>query len=367
MDAVDIGNSDALPQWLVAGETFTDEELLDTADTTPDFPKRVTTRYQHIRSLGTGGSGEVVLAHDNDIGRRVAIKRYTPTRDSGQAKARFLREVRTLGELEHPHIVPIHDVGLDDEGYYFVMRLVEGETLKEIIRRLREGEREAHERYTFAVRAQIGLALIHATAYAHAKGIVHRDIKPANVMVGTHGEVQLVDWGIATRAGQTGAIVGSPAYMAPEQATAGPVDARSDVYSLGVLLHELFTLDHYLREVDTVERVLEATSTTPVPFASTLRHRFQGPVPAEFAWVVDRATGKRPHERYDTADLFAEDLQRALDGDFDCACPVTWQKWTLRQLGDTVDHRPMVLPAMVGLNLTVLSGLMGAVGWMWVS
>ena len=155
-------------------------------------------RYEPIRQLGMGGMGEVVLVHDQDIARPVAIKRLLPELDDAATLVRFVDEIRTVGQLEHPNIVPIHDVGVDEQGrYFFVMKYVEGETLEAIIEKLRAGDAAYHKRYTIERRMEIFLGVLHALEFAHSHGIVHRDIKPANVMVGRYGEVVLMDWGIA--------------------------------------------------------------------------------------------------------------------------------------------------------------------------
>ena len=157
-------------------------------------------RYETIRRLGEGGFGEVVGARDNDIGREVAVKRLHPEMRSPAVLARFAEEVRTIGSLEHPNIIPIHDVGVQENGdYYFVMKYVAGETLESIIEKLAAGDRDTHARFGVERRVQIFTSLLEAVAFAHSKGILHRDIKPANVMVGAYGEVVLMDWGIAKR------------------------------------------------------------------------------------------------------------------------------------------------------------------------
>ena len=164
----------------------------------PPGARQARSRYEPVKLLGAGGMGEVVLVQDQDIARRVAIKRLLPEMTHPALLARFVDEIRTVGRLEHPNIVPIHDVGVDELGrYYFVMKFVEGETLESIIAKLSAGDPAYHARYSYERRIEIFLGLLHALEYAHANGVVHRDIKPANVMVGRYGEVVLMDWGIA--------------------------------------------------------------------------------------------------------------------------------------------------------------------------
>ena len=234
-------------------------------------------RYRVERELGRGGMGEVSLATDQDIGRRVAVKRLLSQQPS--TLARFVDEVRTIGRLEHPNIVPIHDVGVDAEGrYFFVMKFVDGETLSSIIRRLADGDAKAHARFGFEQRLDIFIGLVRALQFAHERGIIHRDIKPDNIMVGPFGEVMLMDWGIARAIGEDdapsdaeaalasdracetsdGAVIGTPMYMSPEQAggQTSTLDARSDLYSAFVVLFELLTLHVYIRDAQSVMDVL---------------------------------------------------------------------------------------------------------------
>lgn len=206
--------------------------------------------------------GEVVKVRDNDIGRVVALKRLHPGVNDDSTLVRFIDEVRVVGELEHPNIVPIHDVGVDAKGdYFFVMKYVPGETLETVIEKLAAGDPEYHAKFPFERRVAIFEALLEAVRYTHVNGIVHRDIKPTNVMVGPYGEVMLMDFGIARRLRQpwteqgpagsgeapsgkalfstrVGSLLGTPGYMSPEQARGEPVGERSDIYSLCVLFHE---------------------------------------------------------------------------------------------------------------------------------
>ena len=154
----------------------------------------------------------MVRARDNDIGRDVAVKRLHAGLNHSELYARFIEEVRTVGQLEHPNIVPIHDAGLDAQGYFFVMKHVEGESLASIIARLAAGDPVAHGRWPFERRIDVIRKVLEALRYAHSKGVVHRDIKPANILVGPMGEVFLLDWGIAKR--ERGAP--QPSAAAPE-------------------------------------------------------------------------------------------------------------------------------------------------------
>ncbi|MBK6534374.1 MAG: serine/threonine protein kinase [Deltaproteobacteria bacterium] len=128
----------------------------------------------------------------------MAIKRLRPEHANTSALLRFAQEVRTIGSLEHPNIVPVHDVGIDEEGkHYFVMKYVEGETLESVIEKLQAHDPATERRFPIEARAQLFLGILRAVQYAHARGIIHRDIKPANIMVGPYGEVMLMDWGLA--------------------------------------------------------------------------------------------------------------------------------------------------------------------------
>jgi serine/threonine-protein kinase len=329
-------------------------------------------RFETRRSLGQGGIGEVVAAMDQDIGREVAIKRLRGDVQGAAAVARFVDEIRTVGALEHPNIVPIHDVGVDDDGsLYFVMRCVQGETLESVIERLAAGDPLAHAQWTHERRVHVFRQLLDAVAFAHERGYVHRDIKPANIMVGHWGEVFLMDWGIAKPVGapdipspstgtasatgervtstHVGSVLGTPAYMSPEQARGEPVDARSDVYSLCVLLHELLGLKHYLDHCSTVEAVLDGVQHAHAPAPSFIPSPHQAPAPMDMSWYVRKGLAKEPARRYQSAREMIERLDAREEGLVPVQCPVTFSKRMMREQIRFIDRHPMLYMAMLGL------------------
>ncbi len=202
----------------------------------PSAPPGSERRYEVMQVLGAGGMGEVALAEDHDIQRKVALKRLRPDARSEPALARFAEEVGIIGQLEHPNITPVHDVGIDEEGqHYFVMKYVDGETLESIIDKLAAGAPGYAERFGTDERVEIFVGILNAVRYAHARGVVHRDLKPANIMVGRYSEVTVVDWGIAKKRDSAEAgsgLDGTPLYMSPEQAAGdlAAVGERSDIY-----------------------------------------------------------------------------------------------------------------------------------------
>jgi serine/threonine-protein kinase len=335
-----------------------------------------------VRPLGEGGMGEVVLVTDHDIGRQVAVKRLKAGPAEEAAVLRFAEEVRTVGHLEHPGIVPIHDVGVDENGqHYLVMKYVEGETLEEIIRQLKQGNPKYVERFDHVHRAQVFLSLLQALRYAHEKGIIHRDLKPANVMVGPYGEVMLMDWGIAKkiergvkdegslahadtadatdpkRLIQTahGALLGTPLYMSPEQALGRTheLDERSDIYSATLLFVELMTLAHPFADKKTVQELLVAQAKEDIT-GDTLRPlAFKAQLPMEFAWFVLEGLDKDPAKRFQSVAEMETQLGRILSGKVRMQCHVTATKRVLQELIHWIDRHPMIFTAM--LFLSVLS------------
>ncbi|MEM7246449.1 MAG: bifunctional serine/threonine-protein kinase/formylglycine-generating enzyme family protein [Acidobacteriota bacterium] len=286
-------------------------------------------RYQIRRKLAEGGMGKVYLAHDRDLLRNVALKVCRSNTDA--YTVRFLEESQILGQLGHPNIVPLHDVGLDSTGrLYCTMRLVQGKTLAEVIEALRKGEDdELREQFSLPRRVQVFIQVTQAIAYAHAKGVVHRDLKPANVMLGEHGEVQVLDWGLAkvldkasvttgTARDQTmaGQVMGTPGYMAPEQAIGGDVDERADVFALGAILYELLALCRAFNGKSHVELIRNVLADKPVP---PRERRPDGNIPEGLERACLSALRADPADRVPSAADLLDAVQSWFDEEADRA------------------------------------------------
>lgn len=263
----------------------------------------VNERYRVLRRLGSGGMADVYLCEDLTLGRRVALKVLSSrfARDQ-QFIERFRREAKAAAGLNHPNLVAIHDWGEIDGTYFIVMEYVEGETLKELVRR--------RGRLNGSEALDIGLGLLAAVGYAHRHGVVHRDIKSQNILMDRSGTAKVTDFGIA-RAGdsgmtEAGSILGTAQYLAPEQARGEAVDERSDLYSVGIVLYEMLT------------GVVPFTGDTAVTVA--MKHVNEVPpepsevipgMPYALNQIVMKALAKDPALRYQTAEDFARDLRAA--------------------------------------------------------
>ena len=253
----------------------------------PTLPER----YRPIAVIGRGGMGVVWRAHDAELDRDVAVKVLAEHVVADALAVRLRREARILARLEHPGIIAVHDSGvLEDGRAWYVMRLVRGERLDEAARRFD----------TVGEVLRIMLRLADTIAFAHRQGIIHRDLKPANVMVGPFGEVLVLDWGVAGAVGSAGAgpvpppasdpevtahgaVLGTPGYMAPEQAAGVATDTRSDIFGLGAILRDMLVA-------------------------------LPGKVPPPLASIRDRAMADDPAARYADATALRDDLARFQDG-----------------------------------------------------
>jgi serine/threonine-protein kinase len=290
-------------------------------------------RYRVRGVLGAGGMGEVRAVSDAWIGRDVAKKTLLRSlRDSTAARQRFLREIRVQGQLEHPGIVPVYDVGVGEGGELsFTMRRVKGTTLAAIVEGLAAEDQALVERFSRRKLLTAFSAVCMTVHYAHTRGVVHRDLKPGNVMLGDFGEVYVLDWGIAKLLTEEASVsdyasaeistegrrvVGTLGYMAPEQASGenDSIDARTDVYALGVILFELLALENVLTGLDA--RAAFRAVTEGVDARPTTRPR-GADVPPELETICVRATAFDRDGRYPSARALSEAVERYLDGDRD--------------------------------------------------
>ncbi len=259
-------------------------------------------RYRIIHHLGQGGFGRVYLAHDDDLNRPVAIKVPRPERVSRPEDIEaYLNEARILASLDHPHIVPVYDVGRTDDGLCFVVsKLVEGTDLSHFMKATRLSPEQA---------AGLVATVAEALHYAHTRRLVHRDIKPANILIDTKGKPHVVDFGLALKDedfGRRAGFAGTPAYMSPEQASGEGhrVDGRSDIFSLGVVMYEWMSGELPFRGESRMEIMEQIVNTEPRP-----PRQMDDTLPKELERICLKALSKRVAERYTTAKDMAEDLR----------------------------------------------------------
>lgn len=300
---------------------FLNDAALERLREAADSPDLSGTRYRLVEKLGQGGMGGVYCVEDTELERKVALKVISVPGPEGAWTARLLQEARIIAKLEHPGIVPVHDIGtLADGRPFYTMKLVQGKRLDDYVAAVP----------SLSDRLRIFLRICDAIAFAHAHGVLHRDLKPANVMIGPFGEVLVMDWGLSkwmrppnsanfapvqtpvansdvlqNGVSAHGSIVGTPGYMAPEQARgARPADHRADIYSLGVLL-----------------QFLMVTADPPI-------------IAKPLSAIRVRATAEDPECRYQAVPELASDIAHFLDGVAVSAYPEgplarTW-RWILR-------------------------------------
>ena len=280
---------------------------------------QIVSHYRIIDRLGEGGMGEVYLAEDTNLGRRVAIKFPTLTSHEHDYRGRFLREARAISELSSPNIATLFDYGETSDGHPFlVMEFVRGQTLSEM---LRKGE------LTLPRVLQIIEDVAAALSEPHARGIVHRDIKPSNSMVNERGQVKVLDFGLAKQLNEdqihlsepeaqtllavrtrSGVVLGTPAYLSPEQAMGTDVDARSDVFALGGVLYECVTGQPAFPGGSVIEIAAKVIHVEPVPPS-----KVSPSVPPKLDAVILKALAKKPEQRYQSTDELVIDLRAVRD------------------------------------------------------
>ncbi|MBI2071450.1 MAG: protein kinase [Gemmatimonadetes bacterium] len=268
------------------------------------FRAALADRYVVERELGSGGMATVYLAQDRKHRRKVAVKILKPELAALIGPARFLREIEIAAKLAHPHILPLYDSGEAEGVLYYVMPYVAGESLRERLSRERQ--------LPVDDALQVAREVADALEYAHRHGVIHRDIKPENILLQERHAV-VADFGIAravsaaggSRLTQTGLVVGTPAYMSPEQATGDPADHRSDIYALGCVVYEMLAgVPPFVGA--TVDAVLARRLTDPAPPVRTLRDL----VPQHVDGAIQRALARTPADRFPTAAQFLEAIAR---------------------------------------------------------
>lgn len=261
-------------------------------------------RYEVLGKLGEGAMGTVYRAFDPLLERIVAIKTIkldlTPA-EREDFEARFFKEAKSAARLNHPAIVTVFDAGKEDDVAYIAMECLQGKDLRQMIQKV---PTLSHPRM-----AEIAATVADGLDYAHRNGVVHRDVKPANIMVLDNGSVKIADFGIAQLQNSaktlTGQVLGTPKYMSPEQITGVPVDGRSDIFSLGVVLYQMLTSISPF-ESSSVSAIMYKVIHEPAMLPSLIARD----VPRGFEYILARALAKKPEDRYQTAAEMAADLRR---------------------------------------------------------
>ena len=312
--------------------------------------------YEIVRLLGRGGMGVVYQARHVRLHRLVALKTLAAAQDDPVQEARFQREAETAARLQHPNIAQVYEVGEHEGRPYFVLEFLGGGSLSDKLSGTPQPPGRA---------AELVLTLAHAMHYAHQQGVVHRDLKPANVLLAEDGTPKITDFGLAKNLDldheqtRSGAVVGTPSYMAPEQAAGSTrqVGPAADIYALGAILYELLTGHPPFKGATVLETLEQVRSEEPVP-----PRRLQNKVPRDLETVCLTCLRKEPAKRYASAEELARDLERFLAGEPIEARPVGQVERLVRWAA----RRP-ALAAVYGLLplVAVLVAAGGSAAWQW--
>jgi serine/threonine protein kinase len=287
---------------------------------------RMIGHFRLIEVVGQGAFGVVWRAQDTELDRVVAVKTPRTSVIGPDETNKFIREAQAAAQLKHPNIVTVHEVGRVDDFLYIISDFIDGMTLSEWLRVNRPTSRESSE---------MCVTIANALGHAHAAGVIHRDMKPGNILLDANGSPNIADFGLAKREvgdltmSFDGQIVGTPAYMSPEQATGTNFDRRSDVYSLGVILFEMLTGEKPFRGNHRMVLQQVVNDDAPSP------RKLNAAIPRDVETICLKCLEKNPTSRYQTATELADDLRRYLNGEPILARPVNaieriW-KWAVRR------------------------------------
>ena len=356
--------SDGATETMGFDEVF-DDEGLSGVNIGTDPVSQKPERFGFVQELGEGAYGKVWKADDTAIGRTVAVKSY---KFPGAKGAKLLTmETSIVGKIDHPGVPVLYDIQQTEDGlYHYIMKYVEGQTLEDVIEKLKSKDPEAHRVYKHLHRAELILQILRTLASTHSKGIVHRDIKPANIMIGKNGEAYLMDWGIALDINESdgeGQLSGSPRYMSPEQAQSKAIDPRSDLFSIMGVLYELMTLkDHGPKTSNTMEMLNQIPTYMPPKMKLIEPHPELGPFPMTYGPLFMKGLQLDPNDRYQSAEEMMKDLEYAMSGGIHISCPLTLTYRISSFFTTSLVNKPVISFLGIWGGLAAVSGLLVYIG-----
>ena len=321
--------------------------------------------YSIRELIGSGGMGEVYLAEDNRLGRKIALKLLNPVLLADKVwRVRFLREARLASGLDHPNICTVYEVGEIQDQPFIAMQYVEGDTLKRLV---------SQRRLSLKSVISIGLQVADALALAHQKGVIHRDIKSANILITPRGQAKVLDFGLAksleqteleksTSLTMTGEVMGTPAFMSPEQARGEPVDQRSDIFSFGIVLYEMATGRTPFNGTSKADVISSMLKDRPVPAAEINRQ-----TPQFLSSIIDRALEKSAAKRYQSIVEMTRDLQRIASEHGITAAPSTIAEPKIRRLRALIQRLTggYKTPVLAGFACLLVTAVALSFGYFW--